>query len=77
VIVTLTLSPDQVEAIASRAAELVAERFRPESSASAWLTPEQASQAWGISRDAVYRRAKRGRIESRYEGRNVLVRRRA
>jgi hypothetical protein len=72
-IVALTLTDDQVEAIAARAADIVAERLAH--STEPWLTPEQASQAWGISKRAVYGRAQRGRVESRYEGRNVLVRR--
>jgi hypothetical protein len=73
VIVNFVLTDDQVDVIAARAADIVVERFAQ--SEAPWLTPEQASQAWGISKSAVYRRAKRGRVESRHEGRNLLVRR--
>lgn len=71
--VVLTLTDEQLDLIAERVLlRIDAER----SEAEPWLTPQQAAEAWGCSRRAVYGRAKRGRVESRNEGRSILVRRR-
>jgi excisionase family DNA binding protein len=38
-----------------------------------WLTLEQAAARLGCSRDAVRMRARRGRLEHRYQGRRLYV----
>lgn len=38
-----------------------------------WLTLEQAAGRLGCSRDAVRMRARRGRLEHRYQGRRLYV----
>jgi excisionase family DNA binding protein len=38
-----------------------------------WLTLEQAAPRLGCSRDAVRMRARRGRLEHRYQGRRLYV----
>jgi excisionase family DNA binding protein len=62
--------------------ELVAERVRVElaerdahanANGSTWLTLEQAGEQLGCSADAVRMRVKRGRLESRRQGRRVYV----
>lgn len=69
--VTLTLTEAQVAEIARQAAELITPPA-PEP----WLSVEQACEAWGDKPDAIRKRAARGYIDSRHEGRKLLVRRR-
>jgi hypothetical protein len=71
----LELTPDQVEAVAARAAELVLERL--EIDTRPWLTTKRAADAWGCSTDAVRMRAQRGTVERKYVGRTLYVRERA
>lgn len=68
--IELTLTGEQVAEIARRVADLI-EPPTPEP----WLSVEQASEAWGVKPDAIRKRAQRGHVESRHEGRNLLVRR--
>jgi excisionase family DNA binding protein len=69
--------PDElVEAIATRAAEIVLERLRP-AEPREWLTLDEAAKRLGCSRDAVRMRGKRGRLETRHQGRRVYVSRKS
>lgn len=68
--VTLQLTDEQVEVIAQRVAELVDDR-QP----AGWLTVAQASELWGIKPSGVRQKARRRQVESRKEGRALLVRR--
>lgn len=73
----LSIPEDLVERIAERAAELVLERLKIVESEPPWLTLDQAAERLGCSVDAVRMRAKRGRLESRHNGRRVYVSRRS
>ena len=66
------LSEAELDLIAENVADRLADRFAPDAG---WLNVRQASEAWGISKRAVYGRAERGRVEKRKEGRSLLVRR--
>src|SRR4051794_31107409 len=75
---TLTLSPEAMELIAARAAELaaeiVAERLASQDDAGPrWLTLEQAAERLGCSSDAVRMRVKRGRLKGEHQGRRLYV----
>jgi excisionase family DNA binding protein len=70
------LAPAAVDAIA----EFVAETVRAEVAAQAttsetrrWLTVPEAAEQLGCSTDAVRMRAKRGRLESRHQGRCLYI----
>ena len=70
-----SLAPEVVAALE----ELVAERVTVELAAAAlangraWLTLDEAGERLGVSADAVRMRVKRGRLESRRQGRRVYV----
>ena len=70
------LAPDVLDALE----QLVHERVQAEladaaaaKNARAWLTLEEAGERLGCSPDAVRMRVKRGRLESRRQGRRVYV----
>ena len=71
----LELAPEQIEAVAARAAELVLERL--EIDPRPWLTTKQASDAWACSTGAVRMRAQRGTVETKRIGRTLYVRERS
>ena len=71
-----SLAPEVVQALE----ELVAERVRVELAAAAttangraWLTLDEAADRLGCTADAIRMRVKRGRLESRRQGRRVYV----
>jgi len=69
-------SPDVVAAFEQFVVERVAAELEaaPRGDGSPpWLTVEQAAERLGCSTDAVRRRAKRGRLESRHMGRTVYL----
>jgi hypothetical protein len=68
---TLHLTDGQLDEIARRAVMILDDRDNGDG----WLTTAQASEAWGIEQAAVRAKARRGTVESRKEGRTVLVRR--
>jgi hypothetical protein len=72
----LTIPEDLVERIAQRAAAIVLEQSHPAEPAE-WLTLGQAAQRLGCSPDAVRMRGKRGRLETRHQGRRLYVSRRS
>lgn len=70
------LAPDVVDALERLVDERVAERVAEldgASDAPPWLTVEQAAARLGCSPDAVRMRAKRGRLETRRQGRRLYV----
>jgi hypothetical protein len=71
------LSPELVEAIEALVAEEVEQRLAvldvPRRTGPAWLTLEQAGARLGCTPDAVRMRTKRGRLESRRQGRRIYV----
>ena len=69
--VLLTLSDDQVEQIARRAAELLP----APSSVSPWLDAEGAAAYLATTRDRIYDLIALGKLEPRRDGRRVLLRR--
>jgi excisionase family DNA binding protein len=72
--VEVSLPDDVVERIAMRAAEIVLERQAAAAGeARRWLTLEEAGDRLGCSSNAVRMRVKRGRLESRRQGRRVYV----
>jgi len=71
-------SPDVVAALQGLvdrrvAAAMAAVQAESGSGAAPWLTLDQAAERLGCSPDAVRMRVKRGRLESRREGRRVYV----
>lgn len=72
----LMFSPDVVSAIEQLVDERVATALASMPTATngaLWLTLEQAAERLGCSTDAVRMRAKRGRLNSRRQGRRVYV----
>lgn len=70
------LAPDVLEALEELVDERVAERLAELPSANGaprWLTLDQAAGRLGCTTDAARMRAKRGRLESRRQGRRVYV----
>jgi excisionase family DNA binding protein len=69
------LSPEVLAALDAYIAELIDERLaeHPARDGREWLTLEEAADLLGCSYDAVRKRARRGRLETRHQGRTVLV----
>jgi excisionase family DNA binding protein len=69
------LSPDLLTALDDYISEVVEERLGrlPDRDGREWFTLEEAAQQLGCSYEAVRKRAKRGRLETRRHGRTVLV----
>jgi hypothetical protein len=71
------LAPEVVSAIAMLIAEAVADELQAALISAPppkpWLTLREAGEALGCSPEAVYMRARRGRLESRYHGRRLYV----
>jgi excisionase family DNA binding protein len=64
------LRPLVVEVVRGELNELAAERLRERKP---WLTLAEAAERLGCSPDAVRMRARRGRLEHRYQGRRLYV----
>lgn len=71
--VTLTLSPEQVEAIVERVAELVAERQRRPAPASPFLTRDEAAEILRCRARRIYELVGDGRLTRHGDGRRLLV----
>jgi excisionase family DNA binding protein len=65
-----TLRPLVVDVIREEVAEQIRERLSERKS---WLTLAEAAELLGCSPDAVRMRARRGRLEHRYQGRRLYV----
>jgi excisionase family DNA binding protein len=70
--VTVTLTPEQLDAIAERAAERVAQRSEP----SRWMTVEEAAEHARCSRQHIYDLRSDGRLSRHGEHGHALVDRR-
>jgi excisionase family DNA binding protein len=68
------LPDDVLEELARRAAELVRDELGEQlRERKPWLTLAEAGERLGCSPDAVRMRARRGRLEHRYQGRRMYV----
>lgn len=69
------LSPDVLDALRrlSPSALPPSLRARPDPSAARWLTLDQAAERLGCSRNAVRMRCRRGRLETRRQGRRLYI----
>jgi excisionase family DNA binding protein len=70
------LAPDVVQALEQLVFETVRAELaasRTESADRRWLTLDEASERLGVSADAVRMRVKRGRLDSRRQGRRLYV----
>jgi excisionase family DNA binding protein len=70
--VELTLTAEQVDAIAQRAAEILAARQVP--TASPWLSVAEAAERLRCGKDRIYDLIALGRLQPRRDGRRVLLR---
>jgi hypothetical protein len=65
-----TLRPLVIDVVREEVAEQIGERLREPKT---WLTLAEAAERLGCSPDAVRMRARRGRLEHRYQGRRLYV----
>jgi excisionase family DNA binding protein len=72
--VNLTASPELIEAIAARAAELVAERVEP---VEPWIGVQQAAEHLGCTASRIYTLVSARRIPHEHDGSRVLFKRSA
>jgi excisionase family DNA binding protein len=69
----ITLSPEAIEAIAHRAAEIVLERDTRDTNTSPWLSISAAASYVGLSEKTLERAIARGRLRSSTVGRRRLL----
>jgi excisionase family DNA binding protein len=69
---TITLTPQQLDAIADRVAALLADRQPPDRR---YLTAEQAADYIATSRERIYDLVETGKLTPRRDGRRLLFRR--
>ncbi|MHB8234312.1 MAG: helix-turn-helix domain-containing protein [Solirubrobacteraceae bacterium] len=69
---TVELTAEQIDAIASRAAELVTAQQAP--ATSPWLNVAEAAERLRCGKDRVYDLIALGKLEPRRDGRRVLLR---